>query len=106
MYLKTKSPIVETHRSLTPATRKRNSICDKLIKQDQIKMMLQTWQKIILQQLKSYALILKKKLPTPVLTCSKVYTLQQLWTYNLAVHDLSNDQVTMFMWHEGQASKS
>nr|XP_022906720.1 uncharacterized protein LOC111418411 isoform X1 [Onthophagus taurus] len=48
---------------------------------------------------------LEKTLPTPVLTCSKVYYLRQLWTYNFAVHDLANNQASMFMWHEGEASR-
>lgn len=48
---------------------------------------------------------LEKTLPTPMLTCSSVYYLRQLWTYNFGVHDLSNDQAMMFMWHEGEASR-
>ncbi|CAH1983743.1 unnamed protein product [Acanthoscelides obtectus] len=48
---------------------------------------------------------LEKTLPTPVLTCSKVFYLRQLWTYNFAIHNLANDQASMFMWHEGEASR-
>ncbi|XP_050294278.1 uncharacterized protein LOC126734626 [Anthonomus grandis grandis] len=46
---------------------------------------------------------LEKTLPTRGLTCSKVYYLRQLWTYNFAVNNLANDQASMFMWHEGEA---
>lgn len=55
--------------------------------------------------IKAICFDLEKTLPTPVLTCSKVYYLRQLWTYNFAVHDLANNQATMFMWHEGEASR-
>ncbi|CAH1960881.1 unnamed protein product [Acanthoscelides obtectus] len=48
---------------------------------------------------------LEKTLSTPVLTCSKVFYLRQLWTYNFAIHNLANDQASMFMWHEGEASR-
>jgi hypothetical protein len=33
---------------------------------------------------------LQKTLPTPVLTCSKVYYLRQLWTYNFCIYDLAS----------------
>ncbi|XP_050301041.1 uncharacterized protein LOC126739410 [Anthonomus grandis grandis] len=48
---------------------------------------------------------LQKTLPTPHLTCSKVYYLRQLWTYNLGIHDLSSGIGNMYMWHEGEGSK-
>lgn len=48
---------------------------------------------------------LQKTLPTPLLTCSKVYYLRQLWTYNLCVHNLATKQATMFMWSECEASR-
>lgn len=32
---------------------------------------------------------LQKTLPTPMLTCNRVYYSRQLWTYNIAVHDLA-----------------
>lgn len=48
---------------------------------------------------------LQKTLPTPVLTCTKVYYSRQLWTYNLCVHNLGSGNAYMFLWHEGQASR-
>nr|XP_047139760.1 uncharacterized protein LOC124815282 [Hydra vulgaris] len=48
---------------------------------------------------------LQKMLPSPVLTCSKVYYSRQLWTYNFCVHNLGNDNASMFMWHEAQATR-
>jgi hypothetical protein len=48
---------------------------------------------------------LEKTLPTPLLTCSKVFYLRQLWTYNFAVHDLVTNDASMFMWHESDGSR-
>lgn len=48
---------------------------------------------------------LQKTLPTPYLTCSKVYYLRQLWTYNFGIHDLATGIGSMYMWHEGEAGK-
>lgn len=48
---------------------------------------------------------LQKTLPTPMLTCNKVYYARQLWTYNFAVHDLGNNHATMLMWTEAEASR-
>lgn len=48
---------------------------------------------------------LQKTLPTPMLTCNRVYYARQLWTYNLAVHDLSKKCATMLMWTEAEASR-
>lgn len=48
---------------------------------------------------------LQKMLPTPILTCTKVYYSRQLWTYNFNVHDIGTDNAFMFMWHEAQASR-
>lgn len=47
----------------------------------------------------------QKTLPTPYLTCSKVYYLRQLWTYNFGVHNLASGTGTMFMWSENEASR-
>ena len=48
---------------------------------------------------------LQKMLPSPVLTCSKVYYSRQLWTYNFCVHNLGTGNASMYMWHEGQAAR-
>lgn len=48
---------------------------------------------------------LQKTLPTPVLSCSKVYYSRQLWTYNLCIHNASTGEATMFMWDESQYSR-
>lgn len=48
---------------------------------------------------------LQKMLPSPVLTCSRVYYSRQLWTYNFCIHNLGTGNANMFMWHEGQASR-
>lgn len=48
---------------------------------------------------------LQKTLPTPMLTCNKVYYSCQLWTYNLGVHNLSSKTATMFMWPEQMGSR-
>lgn len=54
---------------------------------------------------KSICFDLQKTLPTPVLTCNRVYYARQLWTYNLDIHDLGENQGFMFMWHEAEASR-
>lgn len=48
---------------------------------------------------------LQKTLACPVLTCNRVYYARQLWTYNLAIHDLGSNHATMVMWHEAEASR-
>lgn len=56
-------------------------------------------------KVKAVCFDLQKTLPTPVLTCNKIYYARQLWTYNLNVHDLGTNLSYMFMWHEGEASR-
>lgn len=48
---------------------------------------------------------LQKMLPTPILTCTRIYYSRQLWTYNFNVHDIGTGNAFMFMWHEAQASR-
>jgi hypothetical protein len=47
---------------------------------------------------------LQKTLPTPNLSNQKAYYFRQLWTYNLAIHELKTGMANMYMWHEAQAS--
>lgn len=57
---------------------------------------------------KSMAVIvfdLEKTLPTPLLSCGKVYYRRQLWTYNLCIHNAGSKKATMFMWDESQFSR-
>lgn len=48
---------------------------------------------------------LQKTLPTPMVTCSKVYYLRQLWTYNFGIHNLCTGEAHMYIWHEAEGSK-
>lgn len=48
---------------------------------------------------------LQKTLPSPVLTCNKVYYSRQLWTYNLAIHNLGENHACMMMWNESEAGR-
>lgn len=48
---------------------------------------------------------LQKTLPTPMLTCNRVYYSRQLWTYNFVVHDLASKNAKMLMWRETEASR-
>ena len=48
---------------------------------------------------------LQKTLPTPTLTCTKVFYARQLWTYNLCVHNLGTGNANMYMWDESRASR-
>lgn len=48
---------------------------------------------------------LQMTLPTPYITCSKVYYLRQLWTYNLGIHDLASGVGIIYMWRGGEGSK-
>lgn len=48
---------------------------------------------------------LQKTLPTPNLSNQKAYYFRQLWTYNLAIHELKTGMANMYMWHEAQASR-
>ena len=43
---------------------------------------------------------LEQSLPTPKLSTNVVFYKRQMWTYNLGVHDCSNDKGYMFMWPE------
>lgn len=48
---------------------------------------------------------LQKTLPTPVLKTGIAYYKRQMWTYNLCVHDETNQQSFMYMWAENEASR-
>ena len=43
---------------------------------------------------------LQKTLPTPVLTTGVCYYKRQLWTYNLGIHSMVDDQAFMYLWNE------
>jgi len=48
---------------------------------------------------------LQKTLITPSISTGVAYYKRQLATYNLGIHNLANNDATMFMWHEGCASR-
>ena len=48
---------------------------------------------------------LQKTLITPSISTGVAYYKRQLATYNLGIHNLANNDATMFMWHEGLASR-
>ena len=48
---------------------------------------------------------LEQSLPTPKLSTNVVFYKRQMWTYNLGVHDCSNDKGYMFMWPKSIASR-
>ena len=56
-------------------------------------------------EIDTFTFDLQKTMPTPSLTTSVAYYKRQLWTYNLGVHSCSANDVFMYMWHEGQASR-
>uniref|UniRef100_A0A6P7GQ38 Uncharacterized protein LOC114345401 n=1 Tax=Diabrotica virgifera virgifera TaxID=50390 RepID=A0A6P7GQ38_DIAVI len=49
---------------------------------------------------------LMKTLPTPDLDVNIVYYKRQLWTYLLGIHNLTTEEVFMYLWHEGLASRT
>ena len=56
-------------------------------------------------QLTTITFDLQKTLPTPVLTTGVCYHKRQLWTYNLGIHSMADDQGFMYMWNESLASR-
>lgn len=48
---------------------------------------------------------LMSTLPTPHLSTGVCYYKRQLWTYCLGIHNLSNNQAHMYIWHEAIASR-
>lgn len=48
---------------------------------------------------------LMKTLPTPHIATGVAYYKRQLWTYCLGIHNLTTNQVYMYVWHEGLASR-
>ena len=48
---------------------------------------------------------LQKTLITPSISAGVAYYKRQLATYNFGIHNLANNDATMYMWHEGCASR-
>ena len=50
--------------------------------------------------LNTIAFNLQQALPTPMIPTEIVFNMRQLWTYNLGVHNCSDELATMMMWPE------
>ena len=48
---------------------------------------------------------LQQTLPTPKLTTGLQYYKRKMWTYNFGVHNVKENQGTMFVWNETQAHR-
>ena len=48
---------------------------------------------------------LQKALPTPKSEVSLFYYARKLSTYNFSITDLTNDEITCFVWHEGVSAR-
>ena len=48
---------------------------------------------------------LESTLPTPKMPTNMLYYKRQLWTYNLGIHDCSNNKGHMYVWHEAHGSR-
>ena len=48
---------------------------------------------------------LQQSLPTPKLATNVAFYKRQMWTYNLGIHDCSNEKGFMYMWPESLASR-
>ena len=48
---------------------------------------------------------LEQSLPTPNFSTNIVFYKQQMWTYNLGIHDGTNEKRFMYMWPESVASR-
>jgi len=57
------------------------------------------------QSMKVITFDMQQTFPTPHLETGVVFYKRQLWTYNLGVHDYTNNDGIMLMWPEGTASR-
>ena len=53
-----------------------------------------------LQEVDVITFDLEQSLPTPKLSTNVVFYKRQMWTYNLGIHDCSNEKGYMCMWPE------
>ena len=58
-----------------------------------------------LQEVDMITFDLEQSLPTPKLSTNLVFYKRQMWTYNLGIHDCSNEMGYMCMWPECVASR-
>ena len=55
--------------------------------------------------LKTIVFDLQQALLTPMIPTEVVFYMRQLWTYNLGVHNCSDESATMMLWPENMASR-
>ena len=76
-----------------------------LRKADKVRKLLNDCKTVADQSSVCFTFDLQKTLICPVISTGVAYYKRQLATYNLGIHNLANDSATMYMWHEGVASR-